>query len=299
MRPRPRAVENLTARNAFRAAGNASMRPRPRAVENGTARAAVVAACEELQCGHGPCRGELSHRRYRSRTQQPSMRPRPEPWRTPARRARESSVLQCGHGLRAVENGEVPWPDGESAAFNAATASCRGEPVRSREAATTARASMRPRPSCRGEPARIDYWRSEELALQCGHGPRGRGEPEVCWTTASPTTASMRPRPSWPWRTSIICSIYRLVGTLQCGHGPRAVENADLAVCGRYESEHLQCGHGPRAVENDECNANIICSGDCFNAATASCRGEPCSPSFCGAAQAPSMRPRPSCRGEP
>ena len=175
------------------------------------------------------------------------------PWRTssPRRRPRRSPRLQCGHGLRAVENEGV-----------SVTLAMVWQP------------SMRPRPSCRGELRAARNAVRAAGNLQCGHGlravenaprrrgraacerpsmrprPSCRGELQLIVDKVSQDEPSMRPRPSCrgeprpatPARTSQPC--------LQCGHGLRAVENDACPCACRRDSAVLQCGHGLRAVEN-------------------------------------------------
>ncbi len=188
-----------------------------------------------------------------------------------------TSKLQCGHGLRTVENVRL---------LN--------------EVLAETEASMRPRSSDRGEPAPVPRGRPRKKKLQCGHGlrtvenhvlerilPEGiaasmrprssdRGEPDKSLGRAEAAKkASMRPRSSD--RGERLGRRYMRgaveVG-LQCGHGLRTVENGTpnhRAISVR----ELQCGHGLRTVENDRLRAAW------------------------GLLPRASMRPRSSDRGEP
>ncbi len=181
-----------------------------------------------------------------------SMRPRPVPWRTYAERARTAQAgeaLQCGHGPC---RGERSCP----------ILALRGRP-----------ASMRPRPSCRGE----------RLRCRNLHG---------AIPTFNAATAFV------PWRTPR--------GTAGGGRWTvpfnaataRAVENLlllPLFILWRY---HLQCGHGLRAVENGQANTITVAALAGLQCGHGPCRGERLRPRTPAVAEEPSMRPRPSCRGE-
>ncbi len=203
-------------------------------------------------------------------------------------------LLQCGHGLSAVENGQVGG-------------------LRARAGG----ASMRPRPVGRGErPSNLDSqplyhcfnaatasrpWRTRAFPvpgrsakrLQCGHGLSAVENGDVLDVRQERLGASMRPRPlgrgeprrihrvrprtrsfnaataSRPWRTLIFDELHAQPNRLQCGHGLSAVENLEnIEQAGRRIV--LQCGHGLSAVENGREVAMLIPMLLGFNAATAS-----------------------------
>ncbi len=128
-----------------------------------------------------------------------------KPWRTAAATTDDLTtlLLQCGHGLQAVENHadhrvHPPLRHG----FNAATAF---KPWRTRlgrlAPLNPLPASMRPRPSSRGE---------QELSFAHPCGARD---------------ASMRPRPSSRGERRRRAASSSPTRWLQCGHGLQAVEN--------------------------------------------------------------------------
>ena len=168
------------------------------------------------------------------------------PWRTPVMLA----GLSYGASMRprpcAVENQRCQRAVASGRqGFNAATALCRGErhrhdaselwsgfnaatafvPWRTRRPPTSAGrtgASMRPRPSCRGERQAAMNRYAGWTTLQCGHGlVPWRTGPMDCIAAARSASASMRPRPSMPWRTMEPASAGRRCVELQCGHGLR------------------------------------------------------------------------------
>ena len=171
-----------------------------------------------------------------------------------------------------------------SHSFNAATAFVpwRTRTVRAGAGMAAMPASMRPRPSCRGEP------RDTGLAGRCSRCSFNAATAFVPWRTHShscciPVTrsASMRPRPSCRGERSIRRAAIQRIVELQCGHGLRAVENicrriavdpssalqcghglvpwrTSVNVSGEATDTTLQCGHGLRAVEN----SGQIC-GEC------------------------------------
>ncbi len=200
-----------------------------------------------LQCGHGlvpwrtPAPDHLFIRHVAS------MRPRPVPWRTPhliepghsprrgfnaaTARAVENDGspgtrisgdgrLQCGHGLRAVENEYAV-----GAALKPLRASMRPRPVPWRTSAGWPRTPRRPKKLQCGHglvPWRTDAGdriRTAIFELQCGHGL-------VPWRTPdrSPTPQSVAQLQCGhglvPWRTGQWSRWGRAVCLLQCGHGP-------------------------------------------------------------------------------
>ncbi len=226
-------------------------------------------------------------------------------------------MLQCGHGLQAVENARVPRRRGRSlASFNAATAfkpwrtSKRREWASKRKALqcghglqavenlcgavvcqSKSSASMRPRPSSRGEQRGADFYPAFSR-LQCGHGLQavenptaGRaGRPPAIRFNAATAFKPWRtqyrrrgiPRHQRfnaatafkPWRTYISVGYPCQRTALQCGHGLQAVENtSDTGTC--HSLGMLQCGHGLQAVENFPTTSQADNGISSFNAATA------------------------------
>ncbi len=161
------------------------------------------------------------------------------------------NTLQCGHGLRTVENYKYVW-----GRFSAKILLQCGHGLRTVENSSdgpcgraSSGASMRPRSSDRGEQSLecrererregfnaatvFGPWRTPtggvamrtNFLLQCGHGLRTVENPGRQPFLARCIPASMRPRSSdrgepssWPIRAG---SMTRL----QCGHGLRTVEN--------------------------------------------------------------------------
>ena len=182
------------------------------------------------------CRGERGvSSRASGLDRSPSMRPRPScrgerredgrrrarlvpfnaatafvPWRTlssPATYPRSSPTLQCGHGLRAVENRRLPPP-----VVNQGSDLQCGHGLRAVEnldrnqhRRRLDRPSMRPRPSCRGEPEDPPFACRSVPAPSMRPRPSCRGEPGGCISRhIGAFVPSMRPRPScrgerlWP-----------------------------------------------------------------------------------------------------
>ena len=186
----------------------ASMRPRP-------------------SCRGEPTRSERELRRLERRFNAATAF---VPWRTILPvifGAREDGPLQCGHGLRAVEND-----------FGAETYMGQFQP------------SMRPRPSCRGERQGGQPAAADGHALQCGHGLRAVENLLllplfILWRYHLQCGHGLRAVENGQANTITVAAL----AGLQCGHGLRAVENA----CGHEplpSRKSLQCGHGLRAVEN-------------------------------------------------
>ena len=233
-----------------------------------------------------------------------SMRPRPSCRGEPGIagcKLFDRQPLQCGHGLRAVENYCCRLPKTcTKECFNAATAFV---PWR-----TSAGPS----------------WRRFDWMLQCGHGLRAvENLQSPCHIMCHDAVASMRPRPSCRGERSADGGLGSAGCTLQCGHGLRAVENEAHFATVRAWADALQCGHGLRAVENGRlvrrhrallirasmrprpsCRGEprMLVGNDSLTAASMrprpSCRGEPVTRSGPAPRQPASMRPRPSCRGE-
>ena len=172
--------------------------------------------------------------------------------------------------------------------------SCRGEPGTRASAALAA--SMRPRPSCRGERSTACVIEEQLRCLQCGHGLRAvENRMRTAWRTRlrrfNAATASCR------GERQEAAALSRAI-TLQCGHGPCRGERAP------------ETGVTIRGVSFNAATAFVPWRTSCvirstarttrrFNAATASCRGERSEPTDGPEAVDASMRPRPSCRGEP
>ncbi len=185
----------------------------------------------------------------------PSMRPRrfgrgePHPV---AGDGPAEGVLQCGHGVSAVENPTQPSLEGAKAM----SLQC-GHGVSAVENASSG------------------FALTSSSRLQCGHGvsavenagrgriaspvpgpsmrPRrfGRGEPPSTrnsWTDGH--RPSMRPRRFGRGERESRESERGSIRSLQCGHGVSAVENAAPAAWHRRSTHNLQCGHGVSAVEN-------------------------------------------------
>ncbi len=189
--------------------------------------------------------------------------------------APSTAWLQCGHGLRTVENWDLPPLRSRSWwSFNAATVFGPWRTMAEKDSTLT------------------------PGGLQCGHGLRTVENHRATLTGLLRTRASMRPRSSDRGELSGAAA-GSCRSMLQCGHGLRTVEN-DLCVMGH--SRHvasfnaatvfgpwrttllplplaspvgLQCGHGLRTVENHVPRVNL----------------RPHDPA--------SMRPRSSDRGEP
>ena len=234
----------------------------------------------EIQCAsmrpRPSCRGEPADWPTVRRHCVASMRPRPScrgELREPSGRGRMSPSMRPRPSCRG-ERREHGRPPETAVASMRPRPSCRGERFASAGRPAADRASMRPRPSCRGEPP------PAPPVVKRRH-----------WTFNAATAFV-------PWRTLTVADAGAASVALQCGHGLRAVENPkdSLDPCrsvrrfnaatafvpwrtrrlalGNVAYAVLQCGHGLRAVENAE-------PTDASRRVTQ-----------------PSMRPRPSCRGE-
>ncbi len=150
------------------------------------------------------------------------------PWRTTAPRASQAagSFLQCGHGLRAVENdchGVRSMVTLMS--FNAATAFVpwrtrrRSPHLSNRRSFNAATAFVPWRTDILGTPGPVF------LRLQCGHGLRAVENAGATSEGATSAGGFNAATAFVPWRTAIVSQPQSVAGRLQCGHGLRAVEN--------------------------------------------------------------------------
>ena len=237
---------------------------------------------QRLQCGHGPKAVENQARpaviaaslvRFNAATARRPWRTRRSPaasairrcqrfnaatarrpWRTRSRMQLRTGCelrLQCGHGPKAVENARHA----------------------SGQVTVTGRASMRPRPEGRGEPANASSACDVLVArLQCGHGPKAvENAARTCQRDGRPIgfNAATARR---PWRTLDGRTAARTGScTLQCGHGPKAVENTMTrrrrpAHCG--SSFNAATARRPWRTCIRRCNDAAAGSAS-FNAATA------------------------------
>ncbi len=270
------AVENVAFRPPFpRRSGLASMRPRP------------SSRGEPLGRGR---RGGVVQLRFNAATAF-------KPWRTPPSGTRSSPYcsLQCGHGLQAVENCSRRFgPTPCSRRFNAATAFKPWRtPAFLAEERRALGASMRPRPSSRGERREQDQHPGRAGRASMRPRPSSRGEPPGGKDREPTTQASMRPRPSSRGEPDYEPLPWVAPATLQCGHGLQAVENGPSSSASkswwgcfnaatafkpwrttpgywvRRPGWWLQCGHGLQAVENSLSPTTGTIQSAGFNAATA------------------------------
>ncbi len=202
MRPRPEGRGEPAECGVQLGGQAASMRPRPEGRGEPESTLMVHRPTAALQCGHGPKavenharsaahpaadgasmrprpegRGEQNVKADLDHAHMASMRPRPEGRGELIAKmgdGGEVTLLQCGHGPKAVENqflNRVAQPD--DGASMRPRPEGRGEHSRAPSAiARRSSASMRPRPEGRGEPtapARGAWWSG---SLQCGHGPK-------------------------------------------------------------------------------------------------------------------------------
>ena len=268
-------------------------------------------------------RGEHTEHRWKPHSRFNAATAR-RPWRTACRAGRRhSGGLQCGHGPKAVENGqrlaltrEIPMasmrPRPEGRGQRSPSAARLGRP----------HASMRPRPEGRGEPrdakqsvkTRIHSfdaatarrpWRTPKNRRGVPRGrhsmrpqPEGRGEPiPTSFRRRTQEVASMRPRPEGRGerRASGLAdsaSSRRLMRPQPEGRGELGKRSSGGCL------PSLQCGHGPKAVESP-----VRYGGERQKRAEASMRprpegrGELIFTRSCRRLCA-SMRPRPEGRGE-
>ncbi len=228
-----RTVENSTKRGRAPFSTRASMRPRssdrgelPARLEHGARH-----TCFNAATVFGPWRTTTAHRSsavgegFNAATVF-------GPWRTnnALTNLRWDTPLQCGHGLRTVEN---------------------HRPAQVRSGST--RASMRPRSSDRGERLLSNTFASWEDRFNAAtvFGPwRTRARRDKLPGTGQ---ASMRPRSSDRGELPVPRPGWRCRWmALQCGHGLRTVENHDGGNAVARRGQLLQCGHGLRTVENTQ-----------------------------------------------
>ncbi len=225
------------------------------------------------------------------------------PWRTlltAFQLASSSAVLQCGHGLRTVEN-------------HAAAESFHQRGL----------ASMRPRSSDRGElvPLGADGIEAVGFNAATVFGPwRTPRSYALTHTTQQRFNAATV---FGPWRTVEGSQVDVEGLRLQCGHGLRTVENQLLVLLPRHLeagfnaatvfgpwrtlpevpdlvelSTTLQCGHGLRTVENHGPQGTCCPLRHASMRPRSSDRGERRMRIGMGAQGEASMRPRSSDRGE-
>ncbi len=201
------------------------------------------------------------------------MRPRSSDRGEPAlavQALRDREALQCGHGLRTVENDRRGTLTRTLAIFGFNAATVFG-PWRTPKPLIGAPAGRMLQ--CGHGLRTVENFEStlageRDAMLQCGHGlrtvenPAGRG---TGWRAGGRFNAATV---FGPWRTHVARANAASPASLQCGHGLRTVEN-DRSQARRRGPEHeLQCGHGLRTVENPRPAGGEAVIQRGFNAAT-------------------------------
>ena len=175
-----------------------------------------------------------------------SMRPRPEgrgERRFVASTTIRSSMLQCGHGPKAVENGSRATPDrGEVLQCGHGPRPWRTHRI-CPSTLVQSRASMRPRPEGRGE----------------------RGQPR--WSRHGDRRSFNAATARRPWRTRAGLLADFASGWLQCGHGPKTVENSSV----RRQTLDGRASMRPRPEDRGEPRVGFAC----MHGLTASMRPRP------------------------
>jgi len=135
--------------------------------------------------------------------------------------------LQCGHGLRVVENPDRrPQLRVDQPPSMRPRPSGRGEQQGSQDFQAVIAPSMRPRPSGRGERLTITHSDGTVSAFNAATAFGSWRTPGVNQADDALYLPSMRPRPSGRGeRVSRNAVVLRAHWGLQCGHGLRVVEN--------------------------------------------------------------------------